>query len=153
MKEEQETKKKRHKKNEEVTKKITILEALSATGLRSIRYAQEVNHIDEIIANDWSREAVKQIDRNIEHNKVQHLVKSSMSCASALMYKSIAENKKFTCIDLDPYGNPTRFLDAAVQAIEDGGLLLVTATDLAILCGSNLEFNSINIIHIIIIYR
>lgn len=40
---------------------------------------------------------------------------------------------------LDPYGNPTKFLDGAVQSISDGGLLLCTATDMAILAGNTPE--------------
>lgn len=40
---------------------------------------------------------------------------------------------------LDPYGNPTIFLDGAVQSVAEGGLLLVTATDMAILAGNNAE--------------
>jgi tRNA(guanine-26,N2-N2) methyltransferase len=42
-------------------------------------------------------------------------------------------------IDLDPYGSAAPFVDAAVQAVEDGGLLLVTCTDMGVLCGSHLE--------------
>ena len=42
-------------------------------------------------------------------------------------------------IDLDPYGSAVPFLDAAVQAVEDGGLLLVTCTDMAVLCGAHAE--------------
>lgn len=42
-------------------------------------------------------------------------------------------------IFVDPYGNPTQFLDGAVQSISDGGLLLVTATDMAILAGNTPE--------------
>ena len=36
---------------------------------------------------------------------------------------------KYDVIDLDPYGTAGPFLDAAVQAIADGGLLCVTCTD------------------------
>ena len=42
---------------------------------------------------------------------------------------------RFAVIDLDPYGSPTPFLDAAVQSVADGGLLCVTCTDMAVLCG------------------
>lgn len=42
-------------------------------------------------------------------------------------------------VDLDPYGTPSPFLDAAVQSVADGGLLLCTATDMAVLCGNNAE--------------
>lgn len=37
----------------------------------------------------------------------------------------------YEAVDLDPYGSPTQFLDSAVQAVSEGGLLLVTATDMA----------------------
>lgn len=56
---------------------IRVLEALSATGLRSIRYAKEVQGLSEILANDLSKEAVENIEKNIEHNNVGNLVKSS----------------------------------------------------------------------------
>lgn len=55
-------------------KKIKILEALSATGLRSIRYAKEVPGVDEIIANDLMSEAVDMIKKNVKLNEVGHLV-------------------------------------------------------------------------------
>lgn len=116
---------------------ITILEALSATGLRSIRYAKEVQGIKQIVANDISAKAVESIKRNIEHNGVQHIVKSSHEDATLVMYQS--KKDKFDVIDLDPYGCPTIFLDGAVQCVADGGLLLITATDMAVLAGNSPE--------------
>lgn len=118
---------------------LTILEALSATGLRSIRYAKEISGIKEIIANDLSRKAVDSIVYNVKQNHVEHLVTPSYSDAMTLMYTSTSAEKRFTVIDLDPYGSPTRFLDGAVQSISDGGLLLITATDMAVLAGGTPE--------------
>jgi len=40
---------------------------------------------------------------------------------------------------LDPYGTAAVFLHAAVQAVEEGGLLCITCTDKAVLCGNNSE--------------
>lgn len=37
----------------------------------------------------------------------------------------------YDAVDLDPYGTPAQLLDTAVQAVSEGGLLLVTATDMA----------------------
>ncbi|CAI7809224.1 unnamed protein product, partial [Closterium sp. NIES-54] len=51
----------------------------------------------------------------------------------------IVHEKQFDAVDLDPYGTPSVFLDGAVQAVADGGMLLVTATDMAVLCGNNAE--------------
>lgn len=56
---------------------MTILEGLAASGLRSVRYALEVAGVKSITANDISADAYKMIQRNIEHNNVQHIVKPS----------------------------------------------------------------------------
>jgi tRNA (guanine26-N2/guanine27-N2)-dimethyltransferase len=77
LKEEKQHKEENPKKREkarEKPNKIKILEALAATGLRSIRYAQEVEGFDEIIANDLSDEAVEMMKRNIAANGVEDRV-------------------------------------------------------------------------------
>lgn len=56
---------------------MTILEALSATGLRSIRYAKEVPNVTQIVANDLSQQAVETIRANIAHNQVEELIETS----------------------------------------------------------------------------
>ena len=64
---------------------LTILEALSATGLRSIRYAKEIPGCKQIIANDFLERAVRAIDHNIQENNVQDKVISSHADAAELM--------------------------------------------------------------------
>ena len=56
---------------------IRILEGLSASGLRSIRYAKEIPGVREVVANDFSARAVENIKRNIKHNGVEDRVTSS----------------------------------------------------------------------------
>jgi tRNA G26 N,N-dimethylase Trm1 len=63
---------------------IIILEALSATGLRSIRYAKEVKGVKEIVANDISVKAVDDIKRNISANGVEDLVTASHDDATCV---------------------------------------------------------------------
>ncbi|XP_050079011.1 probable tRNA (guanine(26)-N(2))-dimethyltransferase [Anopheles maculipalpis] len=118
---------------------LRILEALSATGLRSIRYAKEIPGVKEVIANDLSKSAVESIEQNVKHNQMEYLIKPSFNDAMTLMYMSTKPDQHFTAIDLDPYGHPTRFLDGAVQSIAEGGLLLITATDMAVLAGNSPE--------------
>ncbi|XP_035447574.2 probable tRNA (guanine(26)-N(2))-dimethyltransferase [Spodoptera frugiperda] len=115
---------------------ISILEALSATGLRSIRYAKEVPNVTKIVANDLSKQAVETIQANIVHNQVDNLIETSHDDACMVMYKHKHPLKRFAAIDLDPYGCPSVFLDSAVQSVQDGGLLLITATDMAVLAGN-----------------
>lgn len=50
-----------------------------------------------------------------------------------------ANGNYFDVVDLDPYGCPSRFLDGAVQVLNDGGLLMVTCTDMAVLAGNSPE--------------
>ncbi|KAJ9474780.1 tRNA (guanine(26)-N(2))-dimethyltransferase, mitochondrial [Pseudozyma hubeiensis] len=48
--------------------KFTLLEALSATGLRSIRYAKEIPLLRWVLANDLSPTAVEMMKRNVALN-------------------------------------------------------------------------------------
>jgi tRNA (guanine26-N2/guanine27-N2)-dimethyltransferase len=119
---------------------IRILEGLSATGLRAVRYAKEIPGVREVVANDFSKAAVESIERNIKHNKVEDKVTASHGDASLVMYQNREPaSARFDVVDLDPYGTAAPFLDAAVQSVQDGGLLAVTCTDLAVLCGNHSE--------------
>jgi tRNA (guanine26-N2/guanine27-N2)-dimethyltransferase len=119
---------------------IRILEGLSATGLRAVRYAKEISGVREVVANDFSKAAVESIERNIAHNKVGDKVTASHGDAALVMYQNREPAAaRFDVVDLDPYGTAAPFLDAAVQAVQDGGLLAVTCTDLAVLCGNHSE--------------
>lgn len=50
--------------------KVKIAEALSATGLRAIRYALEIDGLHSIVANDIDSNACNFIRSNIHGNKV-----------------------------------------------------------------------------------
>ena len=139
--------------------RLRILEALSATGLRAIRYAKELPNVERVVANDMDAGAVEAIARNIAHNGVGGTVRGPTPPAASAAFRSRAHAAReqvvsscadavklmqsagggYDVVDLDPYGAPTLFLDSAVQAVEDDGLLCVTATDLAVLAGSNME--------------
>ncbi|KAJ3325117.1 tRNA methyltransferase 1 [Boothiomyces sp. JEL0866] len=114
---------------------FTIMEALSASGLRSVRYAKEIPKVSKILTNDLSKDAVKAIERNSKHNKVDGIVQPNHGDACKVLYTG----PEYDVIDLDPYGSAAPFLDSAVQAVADGGLLCVTCTDLAVLAGSQPE--------------
>lgn len=115
---------------------LNVLEALSATGLRSIRYAKETKGINKIVANDISSIAYTNIQKNIEHNDINELVTAHNQDATQLMHLN---KHNFHVVDLDPYGCPTQFLDSAVQCASDGGLLMITCTDMAVLAGNTPE--------------
>lgn len=146
---------------------ITILEALSASGLRSIRYAKEIPNVRHILTNDLEADAVASIKRNAEFNGISpELLEPHKGDAIDVLYQHRDPLKRYNVIDLDPYGTASPFIDGAVQAVSDGGrtlpclqlrripesltlvltyhylhlhlgLLCVTCTDLAVLAGSN----------------
>nr|XP_008542085.1 PREDICTED: tRNA (guanine(26)-N(2))-dimethyltransferase isoform X1 [Equus przewalskii] len=118
---------------------LRILEGLAASGLRSIRFAREVPGLRCVVANDASARAVDLMHRNVQLNDVAHLVQPSQADARMLMYQHQRVSDRFDVIDLDPYGSPAPFLDSAVQAVSEGGLLCVTCTDMAVLAGNSGE--------------
>ncbi|VDK77125.1 unnamed protein product [Dibothriocephalus latus] len=64
---------------------ISILEALAASGLRSVRFANEIPLVCKITANDLDPEATKLISENAQRNNVSGLVKPTCSDAVSLM--------------------------------------------------------------------
>ncbi|KAL8193455.1 hypothetical protein R6Q57_026590 [Mikania cordata] len=115
-----------------------VLEALSATGLRALRYAREVDGIGQVVALDNDKASVEACRRNIKFNGSIAMAKVESNFADARVYM-LTHPKEFDMVDLDPYGSPSVFLDSAVQSIADGGMLMCTATDMAVLCGGNGE--------------
>ncbi|XP_077893122.1 tRNA (guanine(26)-N(2))-dimethyltransferase isoform X3 [Ictidomys tridecemlineatus] len=118
---------------------LRVLEGLAASGLRSIRFALEVPGLRSVVANDASARAVDLMRHNVQLNGVAHLVQPNQADARMLMYQHQKVSERFDVIDLDPYGSPAPFLDAAVQAVSEGGLLCVTCTDMAVLAGNSGE--------------
>ncbi|KAG9137314.1 hypothetical protein Leryth_014946 [Lithospermum erythrorhizon] len=115
-----------------------VLEALSASGLRALRYAREVEGIGQVVALDNDEASVEACRRNIKFNGSVACSKVESHHTDARVYM-LTHPKEFEVVDLDPYGSPSVFLDSAVQSVVDGGILMCTATDMAVLCGGNGE--------------
>eukprot|EP00931_Biecheleriopsis_adriatica_P047303 TRINITY_DN27251_c0_g1_i1.p1 TRINITY_DN27251_c0_g1~~TRINITY_DN27251_c0_g1_i1.p1 ORF type:complete len:561 (+),score=144.57 TRINITY_DN27251_c0_g1_i1:77-1759(+) len=129
---------------------LKVLEALAATGIRSVRYCKELGEgaegVRKIVANDLDPNAVEHMKRNFAHNALpSDRVEAVCGDANAHMYshKSRGQgglgDESYDVIDLDPYGSVSPFIDAAVQAIADGGLLCITSTDMPVLGGNHPE--------------
>ncbi|KAF8407838.1 hypothetical protein HHK36_006974 [Tetracentron sinense] len=125
-------------KGREELKPPRVLEALAASGLRALRYAREVEGIDQVIALDNDKVSVEACKRNIKFNGSVACSKVESHLADARVFM-LTHPKEFDMVDIDPYGSPSVFLDSAVQSVADGGMLMCTATDMAVLCGGNGE--------------
>ncbi|KAF2209505.1 hypothetical protein CERZMDRAFT_113843 [Cercospora zeae-maydis SCOH1-5] len=119
--------------------RFRILDALSATGLRALRYAHEIPYVSAVVANDMNPSAIQSMKVNVEHNGLESKITPNLDNAIGHMYRvAYAEpgthgpqhvNQKYDVVDLDPYGTAAPFVDAALQALNEGGLLCVTCTD------------------------
>lgn len=109
---------------------ITYVDALSASGIRGLRIANEVGL--NVTLNDWSEEAYKLIRENTELNRLTEKVRICLGNSNVLLHK-----ERFNIVDIDPFGSPTTYLDAASNSTIN--MLAVTATDTAPLCGAHLN--------------
>lgn len=107
---------------------LTYVEALAGTGARGVRVASEVGL--RVTVNDHSTPAFELIQHNIAVNGVDARAIAEHENANVLLHRS-----HYDIVDLDPFGSPVPFLDAACQSVKS--LLLVTATDTAPLCGAH----------------
>ena len=147
---------------------MRILDALAASGLRSVRYWKEIPGVRQVVINDLEEVAVQLAKENIAFNGLNEVLiddnKSNddadsasgirVQCGDAthVMYTArrqpgllkhsaaqMQQRDQFDVIDLDPYGSAAPFIDGAVQAVVNGGMLAVTCTDMAALGGSHPE--------------
>jgi len=101
---------------------LKILEALAATGLRSVRYCKEIGtqaghpdiKVEKILANDWDPEAAKIIKKNFDFNGIDCEQEITSLDATDLMYSKKAKKDWYDVVDLDPYGTAVPFLDSAL---------------------------------------
>jgi tRNA (guanine26-N2/guanine27-N2)-dimethyltransferase len=72
---------KQNELKEQISGGIRVLDALSASGLRAIRFAKEVSGVDLVVANDFSEHAFKTIQRNVQLNGLEGRVRPMHSDA------------------------------------------------------------------------
>lgn len=111
-------------------KHVSILDGLAASGIRGIRFANEVDGNFDVTINDWNSDAYSSINKNIEKLKLKNV--TALNCnLNTLLFEN-----KFDYIDIDPFGSPVYFIDSAMRSICNDGIIACTATDTATLCGT-----------------
>ena len=106
---------------------LTYLDAMTASGIRAARAA---NAGYEVTAADVDPDAAALAEENLALNGLDGEVVEQD--ANVLMHQ-----RRFDVVDLDPFGTPMPFADAAVAGTRK--LLCVTATDTAPLCGAHFD--------------
>src|SRR6056297_1102380 len=103
------------------------LDAMAASGIRGVRAAAEGWNATLADIDD---EAVELCRENLARNDLDGEV--VQRDANALMHEEV-----FDVVDIDPFGTPVPFADAAFANTRD--LVCVTATDTAPLCGAHFD--------------
>ncbi|MHC1623964.1 MAG: tRNA (guanine(10)-N(2))-dimethyltransferase [Candidatus Methanospirareceae archaeon] len=111
-----------------LSQNLNYIDALAGTGVRGVRVANEVGLHASI--NDRSTPAYELIKRNIRLNAIEDRASAYNENANTLLLQT-----RYDLVDIDPFGSPVPFLDAACKSVKK--LLLVTATDTAPLCGAH----------------
>jgi len=118
-----------------VNREISICEPLTGSGIRGVRFAAEIHRVKKVVISDISERAVKLAKYNVRLNGLQDRVTVKHKDANFFLSCHGAPHKRFDVVDVDPFGSPVPYLDSAIRALRNNGLLAVTATDLAPLCG------------------
>jgi tRNA (guanine26-N2/guanine27-N2)-dimethyltransferase len=116
-------------------KETIFIDAMAGSGIRGLRVAKEIPKINKIVFNDFNPFStyVSKINAllNNVYNKCDFYNKEICNFLST----SFNFEKRGTIVDIDPFGTPAPYLDCILRSVENGGLISVTATDTAVLCG------------------
>ena len=116
-------------------RELYVSEPMTGCGLRGVRFAVEVEGIQTVVVNDINPQSAKVAKHNAEINGVLDIFEAVTEDANLFLTKHAAPKQRFDYVDLDPFGTPVPYIDSALRSVRNGGLLALTATDMAPLCG------------------
>jgi len=113
----------------------SFCDSMAGVGARGLRVANEVDRLVRVSLVDFNGQALRIARRAAALNRVVRKCEFAQSETSSYLYSRYGRDKRFDFVDVDPFGTPVGQLQGAVWATSDGGILSVTATDTAVLCG------------------
>ena len=117
------------------SREISICDPLTAQGIRGVRFATEILGVKRVLISDINGHAYELAKHNVKLNGLDHKIEVVHREANCVLSCNSSPDKRFDVVDVDPFGTPAPYLDSALRAIRNNGLLASTATDLAPLCG------------------
>lgn len=114
---------------------INICDLFGGSGIRGVRYKNEIDGVGQVFINDISETANEYERHNVELNNLEDI---EIFQHDASMFLRMHRGE-FDVIDIDPFGTPSPFLDSAGYCSRRNSLLCVTATDTSALCGTYKE--------------
>jgi len=120
-------------------REVSICDPLTSQGIRGIRFAAEITGVKKVLISDINERAFNLAKHNVQINDLEKMVTVKHKDANCVLSCNASPKKRFDIVDVDPFGAPTPYLDSALRAIRNNGLLASTATDLAPLCGVHVK--------------
>src|SRR5665647_563391 len=114
---------------------ISICDPFTSQGIRGMRFAAEIDCVKKVLISDINEQAYKLAKHNVALNGLEGKITVKHKDANCVLSCNASPKKRFDIVDIDPFGTPAPYLDSALRAIRNNGLLASTATDLAPLCG------------------
>lgn len=114
---------------------LTFGDALAGVGARGLRVAKECLGVNRIYLNDLNHKAIELAKRAAELNNVSDKCVFTNKDTVLFLAEHSTPANRFDIVDVDPFGSPIPFLAAALKAVKRRGLISLTATDTAVLCG------------------
>jgi len=113
---------------------LSFAEAFGGTGIKGIRLAVEGGGYSKFFINDLNDEAVNAVKGSARLNGIEGRVIASRHDVYSFL-QSIRDMGGVDALDIDPFGSPVPFIESALRAVRNGGLVSFTATDTAVLSG------------------
>lgn len=120
---------------EQSRKNISFVDSMCGLGARGVRVGKEVPQIQKVVFNDFNILATHTAKVNTIINNVYNKCDFYTSEICNFLSSSSNFDNRATIIDLDPFGTPAPFLDCILRAVENDGMISITATDTAVLLG------------------
>src|SRR3990167_7354440 len=128
-------------------KHLNIADPLAGSGVRSLRFLRELKKqkVQNLFVNDIKDNFSAVFENNLKSNSLKktEALHISQEEANLFLLNQINPNKDipnfcgyFDYIDIDPFGSPNPFINAAIARINRGGIMAITATDTAALTGT-----------------
>jgi tRNA (guanine26-N2/guanine27-N2)-dimethyltransferase len=109
-------------------------------GARALRVAVEVPELEQIYINDINTVAIEAAKKAAEINLVtQKCTFTTQDVVGFLTSHDSKNHERFAVVDLDPFGSPSAYIDCVLRSVNNGGMVSITATDTAVLCGVHPE--------------
>jgi len=113
----------------------TFADSICGVGARGLRASVEVPKIETVYLNDLNPIAIGLAKKSAKLNQVEDKCFFGSNDVCKFLNFEERDFRKFDIIDLDPFGSPSPYVDCVLRSVSNHGLISITSTDTAVLCG------------------